>query len=115
MQALPRRSLGWYLWAVVARWERVLASPPFRDTEALLALQQHTPDAAYMPGAALESHIRRCTFRRLIAIERTPAPVYDVECLFPDRLVPIPLGDLETARPICNSCTARPVFRPDED
>jgi hypothetical protein len=42
-------------------------------------------------------------------------PVYDVECLYPDRQVPIPLGDLETARPICNGCTAEHVFRADED
>jgi hypothetical protein len=41
--------------------------------------------------------------------------VYDVECLFPDRKVPIPLGDLEAASPICNSCAAPHIFRPDED
>ena len=32
--------------------------------------------------------------------------VYDVECLYPDRKVPIPLGDLEAATPICNACVA---------
>jgi hypothetical protein len=41
--------------------------------------------------------------------------VYDVECLYPDRKVPIPLGDLEAATPICNSCVAPHIFRPDED
>jgi hypothetical protein len=25
------------------------------------------------------------------------------------------LGDLETATPICNACTAAHIFRPDED
>jgi hypothetical protein len=59
--------------------------------------------------------IRRCTFRRLIALERGAHPVYDVECLYPDRAAPLPLGDLETARPICNACTAEHIFRPDED
>ena len=44
-----------------------------------------------------------------------PDRVYDVECLFPDRKVPIPLGDLETATPICNACVAPHIFRPDED
>jgi hypothetical protein len=79
-----------------------------------LALPHSAPEQTYTAAATADSHIRRCTFRRLIAVERNPA-VYDVECLFPDRLIPIPLGDLESARPICNSCTARPVFRPDED
>ena len=41
--------------------------------------------------------------------------VYDVECLYPDRKVPIPLGDLDAASPICNSCCAPHIFRPDED
>ena len=80
-----------------------------------MALPQLSPEPTPTSAEAAASHIRRCTFRRLIAVERRPAPVYDVECLFPDRSVPIPLGDLESARPICNSCTARPVFRPDED
>jgi len=39
----------------------------------------------------------------------------DVECLLPDRRVPIPLGHLESAAPICNACTAPHTFRPDED
>jgi hypothetical protein len=59
--------------------------------------------------------IRRCTFRRLINVEYRRERVYDVECLFPDRKVPIPLGDLDSAMPICNSCTAPHIFRPDED
>jgi len=80
-----------------------------------LALPQLSPEPTITPAEVAAEHIRRCTFRRLIAVERRPTPVYDVECLFPDRAVPIPLGDLESARPICNSCTARPVFRPDED
>ena len=41
--------------------------------------------------------------------------INDVECLFPERRLPIPLGDLETATPICNACTAAHIFRPDED
>ena len=59
--------------------------------------------------------IRRCTFRRLINVEMGAERVYDVECLFPDRKVPIPLGDLEAATPICNACIAPHIFRPDED
>ena len=59
--------------------------------------------------------IKRCTFRRLINVEVGGERVYDVECLYPDRKVPIPLGDLESAAPICNSCAAPHIFRPDED
>jgi hypothetical protein len=59
--------------------------------------------------------IKRCTFRRLIQVESGEERLYDVECLLPDRRVPIPLGNLESAAPICNSCTALHTFRPDED
>ncbi len=59
--------------------------------------------------------IRRCTFRRLIQIAPSSDRSYEVECLFPDRRVPIPLGDLRSALPICNTCTAAHIFRPDED
>lgn len=62
-----------------------------------------------------EARIRRCTYRRLVQIETPPGRIYDVECLFPERRLPIPLGDLETATPICNACTAAHIFRPDED
>jgi hypothetical protein len=59
--------------------------------------------------------IRRCTFRRIIHVASAAERLYDVECLFPERRVPVPLGDLESATPICNSCTAAHIFRPDED
>jgi hypothetical protein len=59
--------------------------------------------------------IKRCTFRRLIDVQVDGERVYDVECLFPDRKVPIPLGDLDTSLPICNACTASHIFRADED
>ncbi|HET7676402.1 MAG TPA: hypothetical protein VFK38_00955 [Candidatus Limnocylindrales bacterium] len=78
-----------------------------------VALLQRSTRTA--PEARTGSNIRRCTYRRLIAVQRKPDVLYDVECLYPDRLVPIPLGDLETARPICNGCTAQHIFRPDED
>jgi hypothetical protein len=59
--------------------------------------------------------IRRCTYRRIIQVDVADERVYDVECLFPERKLPIPLGDLESATPICNGCTAPHIFRPDED
>jgi hypothetical protein len=69
------------------------------------------PDAYHLAP----HRIRRCTFRRLIDVEAGSDRIYDVECLFPDRKIPIPLGDLESATPICNACTAPHIFRPDED
>ncbi len=59
--------------------------------------------------------IRRCTYRRLIEVPVPGDRVYEVECLYPERRVPIPLGDLESAMPICNACMAEHIFRPDED
>ncbi|MGZ6339255.1 MAG: hypothetical protein ACXWNG_02695 [Candidatus Limnocylindrales bacterium] len=59
--------------------------------------------------------IRRCTFRRLTQVDVPGERLYEVACLFPDRRLPVPLGDLQSALPICNSCTASHVFRPDED
>ncbi|MBA2702158.1 MAG: hypothetical protein H0U58_10700 [Chloroflexi bacterium] len=51
----------------------------------------------------------------MIDVEAGSDRVFDVECLFPDRKIPIPLGDLESATPICNACAAPHLFRPDED
>jgi hypothetical protein len=59
--------------------------------------------------------IRRCTFRRMIQVEAGDDRVYDVECLYPDRKIPIPIGDLDTAMEVCNACAAAHIFRPDED
>ena len=59
--------------------------------------------------------IKRCNYRRLVSLERTYERVYEVECLYPDRKLPIPLGDLDSCIPICNGCTAAHIFRADED
>ncbi len=80
-----------------------------------MALPQRAPDISAPPAQGPDGHIRRCAFRRVVKVEGSRATLYDVECLYPDRVLPIPLGDLESARRICNACTARPVFRPDED
>ncbi len=62
-----------------------------------------------------EARIKRCTYRRLIAVDAARERMYEVECLFPERQLPLPLGDLDSATPICNACTAAHIFRPDED
>ena len=80
-----------------------------------MALQLPVVQPITDPYRLAEARIRRCTFRRLVQVESQPSRVYDVECLYPERRVPIPLGDLETATPVCNACTAAHIFRPDED
>jgi len=78
-----------------------------------VALEQRLVDPA--GAVALRDHLRRCTFRRLTVLRRGPSRVYAVDCLYPERAVPIPLGDLSAARGICDACLAAHVFRPDED
>ena len=81
-----------------------------------MALPLPAPAATEQDAYRLAPHrIRRCTFRRLISLDRTDERMYEVECLFPDRRVPVPLGDLDSATPICNACTAPHIFRADED
>ena len=67
------------------------------------------------PTRLAPHRIKRCTYRRLISLDRARERIYEVECLFPDRRLPIPLGDLDSSMPICNACTAAHIFRPDED
>jgi hypothetical protein len=38
-----------------------------------------------------------------------------VSCTFPDRRKAVSLGDVDSARPICESCTYQGIFRPDSD
>lgn len=74
------------------------------------------PTVAPTPEPLLAApRIRRCTFRRVTLVERHRERTFEVDCLFPDRALPIPLGDLDGATPICNACTAAGIFRADED
>jgi hypothetical protein len=69
-------------------------------------------------GAVAPTALRRCTFRRVAlkaAAGMRALPVYDVACTFPDRRRAVPLGDIESARPVCESCTYQGIFRPDSD
>jgi hypothetical protein len=63
--------------------------------------------------------IRRCTFR-LISISGGDVRVgtgtrYEVSCRYPDLEMSTPLGDMAAARAICANCSAKGIFRPDED
>ena len=63
--------------------------------------------------------LRRCTFRRIDQVaslpSRAPRIEYEVMCLYGEPDEPLALGDIESARPICDACTASGIFRPDED
>ena len=67
------------------------------------------------PFRLAPQRIKRCTFRRLIQVEAGARAALRRRVPLPDRRVPIPLGNLDAATPICNACTAPHTFRPDED
>lgn len=59
--------------------------------------------------------IRRCSVRH-VAI--TPIPggrQVELSCLLGGRDYPLSLGTFDEARPICNACTAKGIWRADED
>jgi hypothetical protein len=58
--------------------------------------------------------IRRCSVRHVSIVPGDPATV-EVACLLGGAEYPLPLGTMDDARPICNACTARSVWREDED
>ena len=63
---------------------------------------------------ARSGHIRRCSVRHVTILATAPVSV-QVDCLLGGREHPLPLGTMDEARPICNACTARSVWREDED
>ena len=58
--------------------------------------------------------IRRCSVRHVSIVPGDPATV-QVDCLLGGRDHPLPLGTMDEARAVCNACTARSVWREDED
>ena len=77
-----------------------------------LTRTEHETSAAVNAASA---HIRRCEFRRLTVVRGGRRPVYEAECLYPDWVAPLPLGDYASAGAICAACEAAGIFRPDED
>jgi len=63
---------------------------------------------------ARSGRIRRCSVR-LVSIVPGITPTAQVDCLLGGAEYPLPLGTMDEARPICNACTARSVWREDED
>lgn len=58
--------------------------------------------------------IRRCSVRHVSIVPGEFASV-QVDCLLGGVEHQLPLGTMDEARPICNACTARSVWREDED
>lgn len=62
--------------------------------------------------------LRRCTFRRIDLVDALPGRPrrvdYEVMCLYGGEAAALALGDVESARPVCESCQATGIFRPDE-
>jgi hypothetical protein len=62
--------------------------------------------------------LRRCTYRRVDAVEALPGRSrgvsYEIMCLYGGDAAVISLGDVESARPVCEACQATGIFRPDE-
>jgi hypothetical protein len=80
-----------------------------------MALPQRIGDLEPVASPLAATRIRRCTFRRLSRVGEGGETGYEVSCLYPNRRVPLPLGDLESSAEICQVCTASHIFRPDED
>ena len=59
--------------------------------------------------------IRRCSVRHVAIVAAPGGRTVEVTCLLGGPDYPLPLGTFDQARPICNACTARSVWRADED
>lgn len=59
--------------------------------------------------------IRRCRVRHVSIAPGGDRPSVHVDCLLGGREHPLPLGNMDEARLICNVCTATTVWRADED
>jgi hypothetical protein len=80
-----------------------------------MALPQPISELEPIAAPLRALRVRRCTFRHLSRISPGPEAAYEVSCMYPDRRVPLPLGDLGTSAAICAACAADHIFRPDED
>jgi hypothetical protein len=80
-----------------------------------MALPQRITELSPVAVAGTAPRIRRCTFRRLSRVDIAGRATYEVNCLYPDRRLPLPLGDLDSSSAVCAPCQADHVFRPDED
>jgi hypothetical protein len=94
---------------------------PLRRSRTAASREDVAPLIAAVPRDG--GRLRRCTYRRICVApatstrpgDRNHLPTYVVSCLYPNLRQALPLGDLNSAKAICNACVATGVFRPDED
>jgi hypothetical protein len=78
--------------------------------------QAQSPHAQAQADVTTSTRFRRCTFRRVAVTAMSGSlPVYQVDCMYPDRVTPLPLGNLAAAHPVCAACTNPGIFRADSD
>ena len=70
------------------------------------------PQRVVIPRAG---QIRRCSVRHVAITPSAGGRAVEVSCLLGGVDYPLPLGTFDEARPICNACTARGIWRADED
>ena len=80
-----------------------------------MALPQRIIEIEPVAAPPEAPRIRRCTFRRLSRLQIDGRTVYQASCLYPDRRLPLPLGEFDASAAVCAVCTADHIFRPDED
>jgi len=93
----------------------MVASGPLEVARRQMALPHQLNDVSPLTESLAAARGRRCTYRRLGRVGRDGSAGYEVSCLYPDRRIALPLGDLEAASAVCTPCQASHVFRPDED
>ncbi len=59
--------------------------------------------------------IRRCRVRHVAIVPGPQRSFVQATCLLGGVEHPLPLGSMDEARPICKACTARTVWRADEE
>jgi len=59
--------------------------------------------------------IRRCSVRHVTIVPVPGGRRAELSCLLGGRDYPLALGGFDEARPICNACTAKGIWRADED
>jgi len=83
------------------------------QARSLMAVERSdAPQRTPIPRAG---QIRRCSVRHVAIIQVPGGRDVQVTCLLGGPEYPLSLGTFVEARPICNACTAKGIWRADED
>ena len=95
------------------------SAPAVRPPAPELGVPVSLGDAPAPDTVTPVGRLRRCTFRRIDRLATLPgratSSAYEVMCLYGESGEPLALGDVASAAPVCEACTASGIFRPDED